>query len=309
MNNSPDISVVIPVYNTGKILQETINSVLNQTFKNFELLLINDGSNDFETLEVINSQTDDRIKIINQINSGVAASRNRGIDEAKGKYIAFLDHDDLFLPDKLTVLKAIMDQDSEIIMAYSSIIPFGDLSKPIFDLPPIHNLNVVQLIYKNHIYSMSCIMVRKDLIKKYQICCDKICVPCDDWDFHLQCAMHGKIECSETPLIKYRLHQNNQSNDLFKMVFAGNIVSQKILKNIPHIAQVSGFSEKLLRKNAFHAMANHYYVLAYQYLIINRDYFTGIYYIIKTIRCEPFAFRLTKSIIKKIKAKLIKRSI
>ena len=148
MNNVPEISVVIPVFNTGKILQQTIDSVLSQTFENFELLLINDGSSDDDTLEILRSQVDSRIRVITQINGGVASARNRGISEAIGQYIAFLDHDDLFLPEKLAELKSILDKDSKMIMAYSSIIPFGDLTKTIFDLPPIHNLDILQLIYK-----------------------------------------------------------------------------------------------------------------------------------------------------------------
>ena len=84
MNNVPEISVVIPVFNTGKILQQTIDSVLSQTFENFELLLINDGSSDDDTLEILRSQVDSRIRVITQINGGVASARNRGISEAIG---------------------------------------------------------------------------------------------------------------------------------------------------------------------------------------------------------------------------------
>ena len=209
------------------------------------------------------------------------------------------------MPEKLAELKSILDKDSKMIMAYSSIIPFGDLTKTIFDLPPIHNLDILQLIYKNRIYSMSCVMVRRDLINKYQISFDSTCVPCDDWDFHLQCAMRGRIDCADKPLIKYRLYANNQSNDLFKMSDAGRMVSQKILKNITRIAEISGVPLKQLQKNVFHALANHYYGLAYQNLIIKHKYGRGIYFLCKTFRYEPFSFRLTKSIIKIIKRKLI----
>ncbi len=306
MNNSPDISVIIPIYNTGALLQETINSVLNQTFKNFELLLINDGSNDLKTLEIINSQTDNRIKIINQINSGVAVSRNRGIAEAKGQYLAFLDHDDLFLPEKLTNLKSIMDKDSEIIMTYSSIIPFGDLSKPLFKLPIVQNLTPSHLISRNYIYSMSCVMCRKNLIEKYQINFDNACVPCDDWDFHIQCAIHGKIICADKPLIQYRLHADNQSNDLIKMYVAGNHVIRKNLQKLPQIAESSNFSKRQLRKSIFKTLSIHYYGLAYQYIFVHHNLLKGAYNLLKTYRYAPFSFKISKYIFKKLNEKLQK---
>lgn len=89
------ISIIIPVYNTGEILRRTINNVLNQTMRDFELILVNDGSTD-NSLSICNeySKKDSRIVVINKKNSGICNSRNRGIKEAKGEYIAFLDHDD-----------------------------------------------------------------------------------------------------------------------------------------------------------------------------------------------------------------------
>lgn len=89
------VSIIIPVYNTGEILRRTINNVLNQTMKDFELILVNDGSTD-NSLSICNeySKKDARIVVINKKNSGICNSRNRGIKEARGEYIAFLDHDD-----------------------------------------------------------------------------------------------------------------------------------------------------------------------------------------------------------------------
>ena len=132
---TPEISVVIPVYNTGKILYETIESVLNQTFTDFEIVIIDDGSSDAETLGVLDSQSDDRIRIIHQKNSGVAAARNRGVAESKGNFIAFLDHDDIFLPEKLAECKKFTDQNPQAAMVYCDIIPFGKFSENICFTP------------------------------------------------------------------------------------------------------------------------------------------------------------------------------
>ncbi len=95
------ISIIIPVYNAEKFLDETINTVLNQTYKNFELILVNDGSKD-KSVGVIKKYNDKRIKLIdNKNNKGAALSRNDGIRKAKGRYICFLDADDLWNKEKL----------------------------------------------------------------------------------------------------------------------------------------------------------------------------------------------------------------
>jgi len=96
-------SVIIPVYNKEQFLVHTINSVLNQSFTNFELLLINDGSTD-NSLALLNQYTDKRIRLISQTNQGVSAARNLGIQEAKAPYLAFLDADDIWEPDHLETM-------------------------------------------------------------------------------------------------------------------------------------------------------------------------------------------------------------
>jgi len=95
------VSVIIPMYNSEKYLEECINSVLNQTYKNFELIIINDCSTD-SSLSILNKITDNRIKIVNfKENKGVSISRNKGIELATGDYICFLDSDDFWVPEKL----------------------------------------------------------------------------------------------------------------------------------------------------------------------------------------------------------------
>lgn len=95
------VSVIMPSYNTANFIEESINSVLNQTHQNFELIIVDDCSTD-NTDEIIAGIKDERIKYIkNEKNSGAAVSRNRALREAKGKWIAFLDSDDVWLPEKL----------------------------------------------------------------------------------------------------------------------------------------------------------------------------------------------------------------
>ena len=95
------VSIVMPNYNSEKYIEATINSVLNQTYQNWELILVDDCSTD-NSLEIVRSFDDDRIRILqNEVNSGAAVSRNYALREAQGKWVAFLDSDDLWEPTKL----------------------------------------------------------------------------------------------------------------------------------------------------------------------------------------------------------------
>ncbi|HHB93612.1 MAG TPA: glycosyltransferase family 2 protein [Campylobacterales bacterium] len=93
-------SVVVPLYNKEKYIKRTLDSILNQTFSDFEIIIVNDGSTD-KSCEVIESIKDDRIHLIHKENGGVSSARNRGIKEAKGEFIAFLDADDEWFANKL----------------------------------------------------------------------------------------------------------------------------------------------------------------------------------------------------------------
>lgn len=97
--NNPLISIIVPVYNTGNVLCDTINSILAQTYKNFELILVDDGSTDGSSNVCDEyARKDTRVIVHHKINGGICDARNYGMQEAKGEYIAFCDHDDLFLP-------------------------------------------------------------------------------------------------------------------------------------------------------------------------------------------------------------------
>lgn len=119
-NDPPFFSVVIPVYNRAGSVVQAVDSVLAQTFQDFEVVIIDDGSTD-GTADVIATVTDVRVRTVRQHNSGGASARNTGIDHATGRYIAFLDSDDLFLPAHLSSLRRALD-DRQNIAVYSPVI-------------------------------------------------------------------------------------------------------------------------------------------------------------------------------------------
>ena len=114
----PRVSVVVPVFNGERTIAETIASALAQTFEDFELLLINDGSTDHSS-EIVRGFDDHRIQIHTFPNAGLSASRNRGIARSRGEFVVFLDADDLWEPRKLEAQVQALDNDPEAALVYT----------------------------------------------------------------------------------------------------------------------------------------------------------------------------------------------
>ncbi len=116
--NSIFFSVIIPLYNKEKHIKRTLESALNQTFSDFEIIIVNDGSTD-KSCEIVESISDPRIHLIHQENGGPSKARNRGIKEAKGQFIAFLDADDEWLPEKLEKQYELHNENPEVVWSCS----------------------------------------------------------------------------------------------------------------------------------------------------------------------------------------------
>ena len=129
MNDIPLISVIIPTYNRANLIKRSAESVLNQTYTNLELIIVDDGSTD-NTKEVIASINDERVIYVKQENKGCCAARNNGINLARGKYIAFQDSDDVWLSDKLEKqIKKAIETNADVI--FCKVFTFGNLRKRI----------------------------------------------------------------------------------------------------------------------------------------------------------------------------------
>src|SRR4029077_9348001 len=137
MSTEPYVSVIIPVYNSGPLLAETLQSVLNQTHSRLEIIVVDDGSTNHTTLETLQRYRSS-IRLIQQSNQGVASARNAGLRSASGDYIAFIDHDDLWLPAKLEVQLTLAVQHGESGMIVCDGVQFnGDriISERLIDGP------------------------------------------------------------------------------------------------------------------------------------------------------------------------------
>ena len=212
----PVISVIIPVYNGEKTIQETIESVLNQTFSDFELIVINDGSTD-STLSILNRIQDPRLKVFSYPNVGLAATRNRGIARANGEYISFIDADDLWTADKLEAqLKALLEN-PDAAVAYSWTDSIDESSN--FLRPGAHktvNGNVYsQLLASNFLASGSNPLIRKQALEEIGKF-DESLTAGEDWDMWLRLAARFHFVAVPEPQILYRQPLNSMSANVVR---------------------------------------------------------------------------------------------
>ena len=168
--SSATISIIMPLYNKERWVANTVRSILSQSFKDFELIVVDDGSID-RSLEIIREFRDSRIKIITQKNSGVSSARNRGVLEANGKFITFIDADDIWLDRHLEYLIRAFEKYPNIILSANKISVCTDEIYPI-DITQNRNIeykkyNYIDSLYKNQFpIHIGSIMVKRDLFNK-----------------------------------------------------------------------------------------------------------------------------------------------
>ena len=212
----PKISVIIPAYNSEETIAKTIQSVLNQTFTDFELIVINDGSQD-STLDIVNQFSDPRIKVFSYPNQGVSDSRNRGLNHALGEFISFLDADDIWTADKLEIQLQALQDNPEAKVAYSWTDYIGE--KDEFILSGSHNtINgeiYEKLLMSNFLDSGSNPLIYKQaLVEVGEF--DKSVTPAEDWDMWLRLAHKFKFVAVPKVQILYRFRANSGSSNLTK---------------------------------------------------------------------------------------------
>ena len=232
----PKVSVIIATYNSAPYLPDAIASVLNQTFQDFEVILIDDGSTD-ETGHVVEPFLS-RVRLITQTNKGPAAARNLGIWLANGDYLVFLDADDLLLPDKLKVQVEYLDQYPQINVVYSngyysSVATNGLRNKKLFsdigylrkDLgsPPQN----IKILAKQNAFPLHAAMVRKEAVLGVGGF-DEGLPALEDWDLWYRIAQTGSFAYLDLPLVEYRQIPSGRSSNRSSYKMAFNQLTEKI---------------------------------------------------------------------------------
>lgn len=229
------ISVIIPVYNAEKTISETIASVLCQTFSNFEIIVINDGSQD-RSLEMIQKIKDERLKVFSYKNDGVCVARNRGIAHAKGDFIAFLDADDLWMPDKLELQLKALQQYPEAGVAYSWTYFMYEEEAALTFHPCPQTLfagNVYEkLLVSDFIRSASNVLIRSQAMKSVGEF-DYRFPGCADWDYWLRLSANWHFVVVPKYQILYRQTPGAMSSNVEKMKEAAMLAMEKAYQAVP----------------------------------------------------------------------------
>ncbi|MBK4732785.1 glycosyltransferase [Oxynema sp. CENA135] len=211
------ISVIIPAYNAENTIQETLKSVFKQTFTDFEVIVIDDGSQD-ATVELISNINDPRFRFFSYSNSGQGASRNRGLSHANGEYIAFLDADDLWTYDKLEAQLAALQAHPEAGVAYSWSDCIDENSE--FLRRGGHltvNGNVyTNLLLVNFLENGSNPLIRRSAIDEVGDF-DESLPPAEDWDLYLRLAARYSFVAVDRPQVLYRVSDRSMSANVKKL--------------------------------------------------------------------------------------------
>src|ERR687886_1714098 len=213
----PLISVIIPVYNGGNTIRTTIESVLNQTFTNLELIVVNDGSQD-STLAVLNEIQDSRLKVFSFPNAGVSTSRNRGLAQAKGEFISFLDADDLWTPDKLEAQLKALQENPQAAVAYSWsdwIDESGQFLRAGGHIT-VNGNAYEKLLLRDFVESGSNPLIRKQALEEVGTFDESIAFA-EDWDLWLRLAARSAFGAVPSPPVLYRISPNSASFNVWKM--------------------------------------------------------------------------------------------
>ncbi len=210
----PKVSVITPTYNRASLIGQTIESVLHQTYQNFEFIIIDDGSTD-NTEEVVNRYQDPRIVFVKQqSNGGAPAARNAGIKIACGQYIAFIDSDDLWLPTKLAVQVRYLDTHPEFGVAYSDFYRFeygadGKRKKWCFGVRGATG-NIFAQLYEDGFVGCLTVMVRRECLQAVGLF-DEELWRAEDYELWLRLAVRHQFAFIPQLLAEYRVHSGEAS--------------------------------------------------------------------------------------------------
>lgn len=230
--SNPKVTVLMPVYNAEKYVGEAINSILNQTFIDFEFLIINDGSTD-NSLDVIKSFDDLRIKLINnEMNLGISPTLNKGIDIAQGDYLARMDADDISLSIRLEKQVEFMDSHQHIGICGSWVQTFdksGDQS--IWKYPQTHEELLFLLLF-NTCFAHPSVCIRKQVFLDSKLRYRQEFVPAEDYYLWAELASITQFFNLQEVLLRYRFSETQISNDSLLRQKNVSMIKRKVLNDI-----------------------------------------------------------------------------
>jgi glycosyltransferase involved in cell wall biosynthesis/acyl-[acyl carrier protein]--UDP-N-acetylglucosamine O-acyltransferase len=266
----PKVSVIIPTYNCAKYLPEAIESVLNQTYHDFEIIVVDDGSTD-NTKEIL-SRYNGKIRYIYQENKGHSFARNLGIHNTTGEYIAFLDADDIWLPERIKEGIALLESNPDTGLVHSNVFFIYDGTSKKYC--PRRNTKLLSgnifkylLMRKAHISSPT-VLIKKECLVKTGLFDENLArLGSEDRDLWLRVTKEFNVKYLDKPLACYRVRQNSQSGNSEKM-FQGKMHSlnkifaqykcSRLFQDRVYSAAYKDYGDELLLRNNFLPAASKY---------------------------------------------------
>jgi glycosyltransferase involved in cell wall biosynthesis len=280
MKKNPIVSVIIPTYNRANLVGKAIKSVLNQTYQNFEVIIVDDGSTD-NTEDVVRGFPDKRVKYIKKYkkNKGISVARNLGIKVALGKYIALLDSDDEWLPEKLDKqIKVFKSEFPEVGVVYSNTLYIDEsgknINRKLRNSKKAEGYIYEDLLEKYCVGSPSSFLIKKECFDRVGLF-DDLLSGQEDWDMWIRIAKYYKFTLIKIPLVKYWLHPNQISKNLEAKI----ITAKRILVK---------YGNELQRRP--YANSKHHFYIGNRLCHVGKTEI-GKKYLLKSILLYPFYIR------------------
>lgn len=245
-NVAPTVSVVLPAYNAEKYLKESIDSILAQTYTDFELLVINNASTD-GTRALVESYTDPRVKLINNpSNLGLIGSLNVGLKAARGKYIARMDHDDRSLPERFQKEIDFLEKHPEvaIVGTWSNIMDSNGKFIRLHRNATRSNVIKYELMYGNSLTHPSLMMRRKEILELGGY--DPKWVNTEDYELYSRAIRKYRLANIPEPLIFYRVHGASLTQEAESQAVMHENTKQMIFDNISYYLPITSEEHRLV---------------------------------------------------------------
>jgi len=207
--NAPCVTVLMSVYNAGDYLAQAIQSILEQSFRYFEFLIINDASTD-RSREIILSFNDPRIVLVdNDNNIGLTRSLNKGLKLARGKYIARMDADDISMPERLQKQVGFLESHPEycLVGSYFQLYPSEKIMRV-----PVHDEEIRSLMLFRNTFAHPAVMFRKEIVDRYRLYYNEDLLAAQDEELWYRMSKYGKMYNLPEILLQYRVHPDQISS-------------------------------------------------------------------------------------------------
>lgn len=235
LGKTPTVTVVIPAYNAARYIRQALDSVKAQTFTDYEVIVVNDGSDDREELERILSVHPLSVIYISQENKGVSAARNAAVRVARGEFYAQLDADDQWTPDYLEVQLGVLKDDPDVALVYPNATIIGDgatTQVEFMKLSPSEGDVSFESLVRQQCTVMTCVTARMSAIREAGMF-DESIRSCEDFDLWVRIVKNvGRIVYHRRPLVLYRRHEGSLSSDRVWMTRNLAVVFEKFARTL-----------------------------------------------------------------------------